>query len=151
MGKSQETFNKKEKEKKKLKKKKDKEEKKEERKANSSKGQSFESMLAYVDENGNISSTPPDPKKMKSIKKEDIQIGISKHVAGDDEKNVRKGSVTFFNDSKGYGFIKDETNGESIFVHLNGLVDKVKEGDKVTFDVEKTPKGANAIDVKKVG
>jgi cold shock CspA family protein len=151
MGKSQETFNKKEKEKKKLKKKKDKEEKKEERKANSSKGQSFESMLAYVDENGNISSTPPDPKKMKTIKKEDIQIGISKHVAGDGEKNVRKGSITFFNESKGYGFIKDEINGESIFVHLNGLVDKVKEGDKVSFDVEKTPKGANAIDVRKIG
>ena len=62
MAKSQETYSKKEKESKKLKKRKEKEEKKLERKANNNKGKSFEEMLAYVDENGNLSSTPPDPK-----------------------------------------------------------------------------------------
>jgi hypothetical protein len=65
MGKSQETFNKKEKEKKKKKKQQEKENRKEERKANSDKGKSFEDMLAYVDEYGNISDTPIDPKNRK--------------------------------------------------------------------------------------
>jgi hypothetical protein len=67
MGKSSETFSKKEKEKKKIKKRKDKEEKKEERKAMAPKGQSLEDMFVYVDEDGNITSTPPDPKKKKII------------------------------------------------------------------------------------
>jgi hypothetical protein len=63
MGRSQTSFNKKEKEKKRLTKRKDKEQKKEDRKATSSKGKGIDEMLAYVDENGNITSTPPDPKK----------------------------------------------------------------------------------------
>ncbi len=63
MAKSQETFSKKEKEKLKLKKRKEKEEKKADRKANSQKGQDLSDMLAYVDENGNLTTTPPDPKK----------------------------------------------------------------------------------------
>ena len=68
MAKSQETFSKKEKEKLKLKKRREKEEKKAERKANSQKGLELEDMLAYVDENGNLTTTPPDPKKRKVIK-----------------------------------------------------------------------------------
>ena len=148
MGRSQETFNKKEKEKQKLKKKKDKEEKKEERKANSSKGQSFESMMAYVDENGNLTSTPPDPKKKKIVRSEDIFLGIAKKEDVDPESLIKKGKVTFFNESKGYGFIKDLDSQDSIFVHMKGLVDAVKENDKVTFDIEMTPKGPNAVNVK---
>ena len=147
MGRSQETFNKKEKEKKKLKKKKDKEERKEERKANASKGQSLDEMMAYVDENGNISSTPPDPKKMKAIKQEDIQIGISKQEDIPYEV-VRNGIVSFFNESKGYGFIKDQETQESVFVHANGLIDQIKENNKVTFEVEMGQKGPNAVKVK---
>lgn len=150
MGKSQETFNKKEKEKKKQKKKQDKEEKKEERKANAKKGQTFEDMLAYVDENGNISSTPPDPKKKKAVKQEDIQLGIAKLEDAEPAETIRKGTVTFFNESKGYGFIKDQQSQESIFVHIKGLIDPIQEKDKVTFEVEKTPKGPNAVRVKKV-
>ena len=68
MGKSQETFGKKEKEKKKLKQRQDKQEKMEERKANAKKGKSLDEMMAYIDENGNISSTPPDPRKKKVFK-----------------------------------------------------------------------------------
>lgn len=147
MGKSQETFNKKEKEKKKLKKKKDKEERKEERKANASKGQSLDEMMAYVDENGNISATPPDPKKMKAIKQEDIQIGVSKQEDIPYEV-VRNGIVSFFNESKGYGFIKDQETQESVFVHANGLIDQIKENNKVTFEVEMGQKGPNAVKVK---
>jgi len=63
MAKSKETFNKRQKEKNRLKQKQDKREKMEERKANAKKGKSLEEMLAYIDENGNLSSTPPDPKK----------------------------------------------------------------------------------------
>ena len=92
MGRSQETFSKKENDKKKLKKRKDKEEKKEERKANSNKGKSLDDMLAYIDENGNISSTPPDPKKMRTINHEDIQIGVPKHEEVETEV-IRKGAT----------------------------------------------------------
>lgn len=147
MSKSQETYSKKEKEKKKLKKRKDKEEKREERKANSNKGKSFEEMLAYVDENGNLSSTPPDPSKRKVINIEDIQLGARKEQAVDPADSVRKGSVTFFNESKGYGFIRDERSQESIFFHVNGLTSQVKERDKVSFEVERGQKGLNAIKI----
>lgn len=146
---SQETFSKKEKEKKRLKKKQDKEQKKEERKANSDKGKSLDEMYAYVDADGNITSTPPDPNKKKAVfKLEDIQIGTSKQEAIDPADLIRKGTVTFFNDSKGYGFIKDQENQDSIFVHVNGLTAAIKEGDKVTFETEKGQKGLNAIKVK---
>ncbi len=148
MGKSQETFNKKEKEKKRLKKKQDKEQKKEDRKANSDKGKSMDEMFAYVDADGNISSTPPDPLKKSVIKSEDIQIGVSRQEPIDPADLIRKGTVTFFNDSKGYGFIKDHESQDSVFVHINGLIDRISENDKVTFETEMGQKGLNAVKVK---
>ena len=144
-----ETFSKKEKEKARQKKRKDKEEKREERKANAQKGQGLDTMLAYVDENGNITSTPPDPRKKRTIDQEDIQIGVAKQEAAVPQDVVRQGVVTFFNGSKGYGFIRDLQSQESIFVHMNSLVDAVGENDKVTFEITMTPKGASAVDVKK--
>ena len=149
MGRSQETFSKKEKEKKKLKKKKDKAEKKEERKANSD-GGGLDNMMAYVDENGVITSTPPDPTKKQKVKAENIEIGIPKKSDLDEVDAVRTGIVSFFNDSKGYGFIKDTSTQESIFVHVNGLTEEIVEGNKVTFMTEKGQKGLNAIEVKVV-
>ncbi len=148
MGRSQETFNKKENEKKKQKKRQDKQERKEERKANTHKGQSLDSMLAYVDEFGNFSSTPPDPKQKKEIQAEDIQIGVPKQENIPVE-TTHQGVVSFFNESKGYGFIKDKNTQESIFVHQNGLVDAIKENNLVTFEVESTPKGLTAVNVRK--
>ncbi|HEV7351461.1 cold shock domain-containing protein [Telluribacter sp.] len=148
MGKSQETFGKKEKEKKKLKKRQDKEQKKEERKASSVKGQDVEEMFAYVDEYGNITSTPPDPKRKKVVKQEDIQIGISRQEDIDPADSLRKGTVTYFNTSKGYGFIKDHESQDSVFVHQNAIEGTIKENDKVTFEVERGPKGLNAVNVK---
>ena len=150
MGRSQETFNKKENEKKRQKKKQDKQYKKEERKANSDKGKAVEEMFAYVDENGNITSTPPDPKKKNTIKTEDIQIGVSRQGPIDPADLIRKGIVTFFNDSKGYGFIKDSESKDSVFVHANALDGPIKENDKVTFETERGPKGLNAVNVKVV-
>lgn len=149
MGRSQETFSKKEKEKKKLKKRQDKEQKREERKANSDKGKGIDEMLAYVDENGNITDTPPDPnRKKKDIKQEDIQIGVAKQAAPDPADLIRKGTVSFFNTSKGYGFIQDHESQERVFVHQNGLLNSIKENDRVTFEVEKGPKGLNAVNVR---
>jgi cold shock CspA family protein len=108
-------------------------------------------MLAYIDENGNISSTPPDPKKMRKVRLEDIEIGVPKHEPVDPADLIRTGIVTFFNESKGYGFIKDMETQESVFVHINGLKEAIKENNKVTFEVEMTQKGASAINVKQAG
>jgi cold shock CspA family protein len=147
MGKSQETWNKKENEKKKQKKKKEKEARREERKANS-KGNSFE--IAYVDEFGNFSSTPPDPSNKVKVNEADIQISVPRHAAPTQADLIRKGIVTFFNDSKGYGFIKDLETQESVFVHINNVTEPIKENNKVQFEVEMGPKGPNAVRVKLV-
>jgi cold shock CspA family protein len=149
MGRSSESFNKKEKEKKRLKKQQEKAEKMEERKANTKKGKSLDDMMAYIDENGNISSTPPDPSKRREINHEDIQIGVPKYEPGEEEDPVRSGVVNFFNSTKGFGFIRDTQSGESVFVHVNQLTERISEGDKVRFEVQMGPKGPNAINVKK--
>ena len=61
---------------------------------------------------------------------------------------MKKGVVKMFNDAKGFGFIKDDSSGEEIFVHVSGLKDEIKQGDAVEFDVEQGKKGLNAINVK---
>ena len=146
----QETPGKKEKEKKKAKDRQDKAQKKEERKAHNNKGKSLESMMAYVDENGNLSDVPPDPTKKKEISLDDIQLGAAKQVAIDPADLIRTGVVTFFNEAKGYGFINDLKSQGSVFVHINQVSEPIKERDKVTFETEMGPKGLNAIRVKKV-
>jgi cold shock CspA family protein len=145
-----ETWNKKEREKKKQQAKKEKAERKQERKENAKEGKSFDDMLAYLDENGNLSSKPPDPRKKITIKLEDIEIGVPKHEPVNPEDLIRKGVVTFFNDAKGYGFIKDMETQESVFVHINSLTEEIKEHNKVTFEIQMGPKGANAANVKLV-
>jgi cold shock CspA family protein len=146
MGRSQETFNKKEVKNKRDKKRKDKEKKRLARKDTEKKG-GLDDMIAYVDENGMITSTPPDPTKKKVFNVEDIEIGVPK---GDNTPfdPVRKGTVSFFNDSKGYGFIRDAETKESIFVHANNTLEEIKEGNLVSYEVEKGPKGLTAVQVK---
>lgn len=149
MGRSQETFNKKEKEKKKLKKKQDKFLKKEERKANTDKGKSLDDMIAYVDEFGNITDTPPDPNQKKvEINVDEIEIGARKAEEVEPEELIRKGTITYFNSAKGFGFIKDHDSQQDVFVHINASSDPIQEGNKVQFETEKGPKGLNAINVK---
>lgn len=63
---------------------------------------------------------------------------------------MNKGTVKFFNNSKGFGFITPEDGGKDVFVHVNGLIDEINEGDKVSYDVEEGPKGLNATNVKVV-
>jgi cold shock CspA family protein len=149
MARSQETVGKKEKEKKKAKQRLEKLERKQERKANSDKGKSLEDMMAYIDEDGNISSTPPDPKKKKEIALEDIQLGAARQEPAEPVEVIRKGVVKFFNESKGYGFIIDQQTQDSVFVHINQLTEPIKEKDKVIFEVERGQKGPSAVNVKK--
>jgi len=144
-----ETWNKKEREKKKLQAKKEKEEKRLERKEKYKKGKGLEDMMAYIDEHGNISTTPPDPRKKIKIIAEDIEIGVPKQKAGDPSDLLHTGIVTMFNENKGYGFIRDMATQESIFVHINSLLTKIEEKDKVIFEVMKGPKGLNANNVRK--
>jgi cold shock CspA family protein len=148
LARSTETFSKKEKEKARLKKSKDKKEKAEDRKANAGKGKSLEDMMAYIDEHGNITSTPPDPSRKIKINVDDIRIGTAKQQDLPHD-TIRNGVVSFFNESKGYGFIKDLETQESIFVHINALTEPLKENNMVTFETEQGPKGLSAIKVKK--
>ena len=145
MAKSQETFNKKEKQNQKIKKRKDKLIKKEERKANS-KGGGLENMIAYVDAYGRISDTPTEKTKKDEVKASSIEIGVPKREEID---TVCTGKVTFFNEQKGYGFIKDLVTQENIFVHVHDLSAPIAENDKVTFEKAKGQKGLKAINVKK--
>jgi len=149
MAKSQETWNKKEKEKARQKKKEEKDKKKEERRANPTSG-GLDNMIAYVDENGNLSDTPPDLTKKVKIKAEDIEIGVPMRVAEAEPDPNRTGTVTFFDTSKGYGFIRDQESQESVFSHINGHLEAIQEGNKVTFRMERGLKGMNAVDVKVV-
>ena len=61
---------------------------------------------------------------------------------------MNTGTVKFFNDSKGFGFVVDDSSQEEIFVHASGLIDNIREGDKVTFNTAPGKKGLNAVDVK---
>ncbi len=61
---------------------------------------------------------------------------------------MSKGTVKFFNDSKGFGFITEEGNNKEHFVHISGLIDEVREGDEVEFELTEGKKGLNAINVK---
>jgi cold shock protein len=63
---------------------------------------------------------------------------------------MKQGTVKFFNNSKGFGFIKPADGGEDIFVHSSGLIDQIRENDQVKYEVEKGKKGLNAVNVEVV-
>lgn len=147
MGRSQESFNKKEVRKKKEKRRLEKEKKKLARKDQDKKS-GLDDMIAYVDEFGNIVDTPPDPNDKKKTKAEDIEVSIPKQDPSEKADTVRVGKLTYFNGSKGYGFIRDLNTQESIFVHVNEFHDDIMEGNKVSFEVEKGQKGPAAVRVK---
>lgn len=146
MAKSKETFNKKNKEQKKQKQRKEKLEKMEERKRNGQKGKNLEDMMAYLDENGNISNTPPDPTKKKEFAVEDIQIGVPK---GNERDTLRAGVVQFYNDEKGFGFIIDQRSNERIFFHNSSTREPININDKVEYEVEAGDRGWVAVDIRK--
>lgn len=61
---------------------------------------------------------------------------------------MQEGTVKFFNETKGFGFIKPANGGPEIFVHVSGLIDEIRENDKVTYEVQNGKKGLNAVNVK---
>ncbi len=151
MAKSQQTFNKSEKEKKRKKKREEKQKKKEARKA-VAKESGGGIQFAYVDYNGNLTDTPPDPSQKIEIEAEDIILGIPKKEKGEVEEfdPVRNGKVSFYDSSKGFGFIIDSVDQEKYFTHVSGLIDEIMENDKVSFELEKGMRGMNAVRVKKI-
>lgn len=147
MGRSQESFNKKDVRNRKEKKRKEKEKKRLERKETKETGGS-DGMIAYVDEFGRITDTPPDPSEKEDIELEDIEIGVPSRDDSEVEDTTRTGTVSFFNDSKGYGFIRDTITKQTVFVHANNLLEEIREGNRVSFEIAKGPKGPMAIQVK---
>jgi cold shock CspA family protein len=147
MGRSQESFNKKEVRNKKEKKRKEKEKKRLASRDTEKKG-SLDDMIAWVDENGMILDAPPDPADKTVIKAEDIELGVPSRDADVNYDPIRKGVVSFYNDSKGYGFIKDSETKNDVFVHINNTIDDIKEGNAVIFEVEQGMKGPTAVRVK---
>lgn len=146
MGRSQESFNKKEVRNKKEKKRKEKAAKKLARKEGEKKS-SLDDMIAYVDENGMISSAPPEPGKKSEVKLEDIEVSVPKGSMQGNDDPIRKGTVSFFNESKGFGFIKDLETKQDVFVHINNVEGEIKEGNLVTYEVEMGQRGPTAINV----
>ncbi|OQD43198.1 DNA-binding protein [Croceivirga radicis] len=148
MAKSQQTFNKREKEKKKLKKREEKLKKKEARRAES-KDSDGGIPFAYVDKFGNLTDTPPEPTEEEEIDASEIVLGIPQKEETEEDKfdPIRKGKVSFFDHSKGFGFIIDSENNEKYFCHVSGLNDEITENDKVTFELEKGQRGMNAVRV----
>jgi cold shock CspA family protein len=146
MAKSQQTFGKSEREKKRIKKRKDKQLKKEERKASGVQNSEF----VYVDEFGQLTDTPPDPSKKVKVDASSIEIGVPKKEDREEEDPIKKGKVSFFDSSKGFGFIIENDSQAKYFVHVSGLTEEIIENDKVSFELERGLKGMNAVKVKKI-
>ncbi len=141
-----ESWNKKEREKKKRQNAKEKQERKLERKENTKNGNNLEDMLAYVDENGFLVSAPPDKSARVEINAEDIVLGIPKME--DQEERREEGIVTYYNDEKGYGFIRDNRTKQSVFFHKKQLTGNVNLQTKVSFVITKGLKGPEAQEVQ---
>lgn len=140
------SFNKRENEKKKQQKRAEKQKRKDERKTSGK--SSFDDMIAYVDENGMISSTPPDMQNAEEVNQEEILISTPKKEAGDaEEVEIRQGRVEYFSKSKGYGFIKSLKHADKYFFHISNASGDITEGSLVTYDLERGNKGLNAVNV----
>ncbi len=135
------SFNKRELEKKKDQKRKEKEQRKLERKASGV--SSLDDMIAYVDENGMLTSTPPDPDKKVEVELEDIAVSTPKKE--EVEAEPLKGRVDHFNTDKGFGFIKEKGSMEKYFFHISNAPAEIAEGNMVTFELERGQKGMNAV------
>jgi cold shock CspA family protein len=135
------SYNKKELEKKKEQKRKQKLQRKEERKTGGSK--SFDDMIAYIDENGAITDTPPNPDNKTVVDAASIEVSTPKKE--DVEETVLNGRVEYFNTDKGYGFIKNLAGIEKYFFHISNAPAHIAEGNMVTFELERGERGKNAV------
>lgn len=149
MSRNRETYSKKEVRNRQIKKRKEKESKRLEKKELGEK-KGFESMLAWVDENGVITSVPQDQTNRKEINAETIVVGIPKaEFRNDISERDHRGKVTTFDVNKGFGFIVDEKTNESIFVHISDCVSEIKQDDTVEFEIKNGQKGLKATNVLK--
>lgn len=136
MSQSQQTFRKKEIAKKKLQKRKEKEEKRAQRQESNDKGKSLEEMFAYVDENGNISDTPPV--KKYEFKEEDLVRP---------EEEYAYGKVSFYNEAGQYGFIRDNETRENVYFNFKILGFVLHQDQKVKFKSKSSRQGLQVTEV----
>lgn len=148
MGRAKETFGKKEVRNKQVKKRKEKEQRRQKRKEEGKKG-NLDDMMAWVDENGMLTSSPPDLSQKKEIKAENIEIGVPKSESRINNK-IRTGRLKNFDESKGFGFITDAETKESVFVHVNDCLEALIVGGRVEFETEKGVKGLKAVKAKPI-
>ena len=104
----------------------------------------FEDMLAYVDENGVLHTTPQDVKPKEEIDASQIEISVPRQSEIEEEEPM-SGRVEYFTASKGYGFIKDAAGSEKYFFHITNAPAGIAEGDRVTFELERGTRGMNAV------
>jgi cold shock CspA family protein len=142
-----EFFSKRDREKKKQHARKEKDEKMRQRKETSRNGNSLAEMIAYVDENGNLTSIPQDPKRKRDYSIDEIEIGVTSGKDPNSNEAHEEGIVTFFNEEKGYGFIRDGRTKQSVFVHHKQLLVPIQLNDKVRFLIAKGMKGPEATEV----
>ncbi len=136
------SFGKKDREKKKRKKREEKAERKAQRREEGS-----GSDIMYLHPDGSLQPTPPDLTDQVEIEAEDIVLGAQNNIE-EEENPIRNGKVSFFNHDKGFGFIVDGGNNQSVFVHIDSCIDEITEHDKVVFETKKGPKGMMAFNVQ---
>lgn len=135
------TTGKRDREKLKEQKRKEKQQRKDERKSSGT--NSFEDMIAYVDQYGALHSTPQDDKPKEEINAVEIAVSVPKQE--EVEITPSNGNVEYFNSSKGFGFVRDTKSGEKYFFHISSAPENITEGDKVTFEIERGTRGMNAV------
>ena len=105
--------------------------------------------FAYLDKYGNLTDTPQDLSDKEETDIESIEISVPKKEDLEDAFDpIRKGKVSFFDHSKGFGFIIDSDTQERHFCHVSNLVDEINENDRVIFELKKGLKGMDAVNVK---
>ena len=139
------SFGKRENEKKKQARRVEKQNRKEERKS-SGKATSFEDMIAYVDENGVLHTTPPEVGEREEIDASQIEVSVPRR-SEPEEIVPFEGRVEYFDAAKGYGFIRNSDNGEKYFFHITQAPAAIAEGNRVTFELERGTRGMNAVRV----
>ncbi len=136
------TSGKREREKIKQSKRQNKQRKKEERQSGGSR--SFEDMLAYVDENGVLHTTPQEVSVQDEIDASQIEVSVPRRTEPE-EVVPFQGRVEYFDAAKGYGFIKDLSDSEKYFFHITNAPAEIAEGNSVTFEIERGTRGMNAV------
>lgn len=102
----------------------------------------------YMGADGQLTTEKPENFMREEVSLDEIQISTPKKEELEQEDPVKIGIVNNFNSDKGYGFIKQKESNDSFFVHINNVEGTIKEGNKVSFEVEKGPKGLVAVKVK---